>query len=142
MLTLRQSLERVFFILEVLSRAIFLAFCFKSIRKRSGIQRGICGTIFDICKRLVKLPKMWILVALYVICVFRFAALISDEPDLGPEKEIAKFTIGMYIVYALGITLVVAVLNYVKIQELADDNRCLIVARLHVQHVVGKGDHV
>ena len=48
--------ELVFVILEVSSRAIFLAFCFKSIRKRSWIQRGICRTIFDICKRLVKLP--------------------------------------------------------------------------------------
>ena len=95
---------------------------------KRGIRRGILGLIiqiFDICKRLVKLPNMWTLVALCVLCVVRFVALLSDEPDLGSKKEIAKTTIKMYIVDALVITLVVAVLNNVKIQELADDYRCL-----------------
>ena len=95
---------------EVLSRAIFLGFCFKC--------KGWIGML-RIFKKSCKLSHMWVLGLICVLCVVRFGSILYWISDL---CKIAKATIGMYIVDAIEITVVAVTLRYVKIQELAEDN--------------------
>lgn len=104
------TVELAFACSEVLSRAIFLGFCFKF--------KG-CFGIFRIFKKLCKLSQMWVLALICVLCVVRFGSILYWVPDLG---KIAKATIGMYIADTVEITTVVVILKYVRIRDLAEDN--------------------
>jgi len=105
------NVELVFVVTEFLSRIIFLAFCWNSKREK---KREL--NLLAICK----VPKFWGIAWYYILCIFRFGAILSDRADLGLEKDIAMATIVMYMVDGLCILLVVVALNDVKIQDLSN----------------------
>ena len=109
------KVELAFVVTELLSRFIFLAFSFKAKRKKSTYQ--------NICRSIWKVPELWFVILYYLLCVFRFSAILSDRADLGRKKNLAGATIVMYIFDGLTVLFVAVALNDVKIQDLDEDNR-------------------
>lgn len=103
--------ELSFAISENLSRAIFLYFC----------GRFLWWQLKERVSELMKLAQSWPLLASLVLCEVRFAAIYRDKKDLGQELKITKATIVMYIIDTILITAVVAMLNFVKLRDLAED---------------------
>lgn len=102
--------ELAFACTEVLSRTILICFCLKL--------KGWKGML-DIFWRLCKVSRMWLLALICTLCIVRFGSILYWATDLRIK---AKAILGVYIVDALEITVVVASLNYVSVQDLAEDN--------------------
>jgi len=62
---------------------------------------------------------MWLLALICSLCILRFGSILYWVTDLG---NIAKAIIGVYIVDALEITIVVAALHNVRVDDLIEDN--------------------
>lgn len=103
--------ELSFAISKNFSRAIFLYFCGKFL----------WGQLMKRVWELIKLAQSWPLLGSLVLCEVRFVAIYGDENDLGQELKITKATIVMYTIDAILITAVVAMLNFVKLRDLAED---------------------
>ena len=104
------TVELAFACTEVLSRAIFICFCVKL----KG-WKGILETFWRLCK----VARMWLLALICSLCIVRFGSILYWVADLG---IIAKAIIGIYIVDALEITIVVATLQNVRVEDLTEDN--------------------
>ncbi len=104
------TVELAFACSQVLSRTIFICFCWKL--------KGWRGML-DIFWRLCKVSRMWLLALICILCIVRFGSILYWVADLGST---AKAIIGAYILDALEISVVVATLNYVSVRELAEDN--------------------
>lgn len=104
------NVELAFVRSEVVSRVMFLAFCFR-LERWAGVR--------DILFRLFFISNVWPLVLYFLSASVRFLMILLDEKDLGTYKKIAKATIGLYIIDDFAILIVVCVLNYVKIKDLA-----------------------
>lgn len=102
--------ELAFACSEVLSRTIFICFCLKL----KG-WKGILKTFWRLCK----VARMWFLALICSLCIVRFGSILCWVTDLG---NIVKAIIGVYIVDALEITIVVATLHDVKVEDLTEDN--------------------
>ena len=98
---------------EVVSRAIFLGFCFKF--------KG-CRGMLEMFKNIFKLSQMWVLALISFLCVVRFVSILYWVTNLG---RVAKATIVTYMVDTVEITLVTITLKYVKIRNLVEDNKSL-----------------
>lgn len=107
--------ELVFACTEILSRAIFISFCLKL--------KGWKGML-EIFWRLCKVARMWLLALICSLCIVRFGSILYWVADLG---NIAKAIIGVYIVDVFEITIVVAALHDVKVEDLTEDN--LVIAK-------------
>lgn len=69
------------------------------------------------------MSETWFLLGTWVLCEVRlFALVLSGDENLGQELKIVKATIAMYIINAFLMTAVVAILNFVKLRDLAEDN--------------------
>ena len=108
-------LELTFACSQVVSRAIFLCFGFKLLIKRGPIWR-------EFFKPLCKLSQTWIILATLFLCVLRLVLILIDDDDLGEELSIAKTTNAMYVIDAFAMTTVLAILNFVKLRNLAKEN--------------------
>ena len=107
--------ELVFAGTEILSRAIFISFCLK-LKGWKGMSK--------IFWRLCKVARMWLLALICSLCIVRFGSILYWVADLG---SIAKAIIGVYIVDVFEITIVVAALHDVKVEDLTEDN--LVIAK-------------
>ena len=108
-------LELTFACLQVMSRAIFLCFGFKLLIKRGPIWR-------EFFKPLCKLSQTWYILATLFLYVLRLVLILIDDDDLGEELGIAKTTNAMYLIDAFAMTTVLAILNFVKLRNLAKEN--------------------
>lgn len=115
------KVELAVVVTELLSRFIFLAFCFKAKRKKSTYQ-NICRSIWNY--KILKVPELWFVILYYVLCVFPFGVrVLSDRADLGRKKNLAGATIVMCIFDGLTVLFVAVALNDVEVQDLDEDNR-------------------
>lgn len=108
-------LELTFACSQVVSRAIFLCVGFKLLKKRGPIWR-------EFFKPLCKLPQTWCILLTLCLCVLRLVFILIDDDDLGEELGIAKATNAMYMIDAFAMTTLLAILNFVKLRDLAKDN--------------------
>lgn len=108
-------LELTFVCSQVVSRAIFLCFGFKFLKKRGPIWS-------EFLKPLCKLSQTWLILATFLLCELRLVLILIDDDDLGEELGIAKAANAMYMIDAFAMTTVLAILNFVKLRDLAKDN--------------------
>ena len=110
-----KTFELIFSIEEVLSRSILTILCFKLMYKK----QQLCSILL----KMVLNQQFWILFATLCACEVRFSIILTDKDDLtGSEIEIDQPTIIFYMIDAAVTTLLVGILNFVKLQDLAKDN--------------------
>lgn len=100
---------------QLVIRAIFISCGFKLLIKRGPIRREF---LTPLCKLSQTLPFL----ATFLFCVIRFVLILIDDDDLGEELAIAKTTNAMYVTDAFALTVLVTILHFVKLKDLARDN--------------------
>ena len=108
-------LQLTFLCSQVVSRAIFLCFGFKVLIKRGPIWH-------EFFKPLCKLSQTWYILATFFLCVLHWVLILINDDDLGEELGIAKTTNAMYVIDAFAMATVLAILNFVKLRNLAEEN--------------------